>query len=135
MLWPGNSPDLTAIEKAWPWMKRTTTNFGAPTAKSEMVQSWEHNWYNSLPQSSIQAWIEGIVHNIQEVIRLEGGNEYKEGREAKRSYKGRRKVGELFKHAYIPRPSDADLADDDSAYEDVDDIDEEADIRYDENRC
>jgi hypothetical protein len=28
----------------------------------------------------IQAWIERIVINIQEVIRLEGGNEYQEGR-------------------------------------------------------
>ena len=41
------------------------------------------------------------MHNIQEVIRLEGGNEYKEGRALKRGYRGRRKVGELFKHAYI----------------------------------
>ena len=41
------------------------------------------------------------MHNIQEVIRLKGGNEYKEGRALKRGYRGRRKVGELFKHTYI----------------------------------
>jgi transposase len=25
MLWPGNSPDLNAIEKAWFWTKRKAT--------------------------------------------------------------------------------------------------------------
>jgi hypothetical protein len=33
-----------------------------------------------MPQEKIQEWIERIVVHIQEVIRLEGGNEYKEGR-------------------------------------------------------
>jgi len=31
-------------------------------------------------QEKIQAWIERIVIHIQEVIRLDGGNEYQEGR-------------------------------------------------------
>jgi hypothetical protein len=31
-------------------------------------------------QEKIQAWIERIIDHVQEVIRLEGGNEYKEGR-------------------------------------------------------
>jgi hypothetical protein len=33
-----------------------------------------------MPQEKIQAWIEQIIIYIQEVIRLEGGNEYQEGR-------------------------------------------------------
>jgi hypothetical protein len=33
-----------------------------------------------MPQAKIQAWIERIIIHIQEVRRLEGGNEYKEGR-------------------------------------------------------
>jgi hypothetical protein len=33
-----------------------------------------------MPQSKIREWIERIPHHIQEVIRCEGGNEYKEGR-------------------------------------------------------
>jgi hypothetical protein len=33
-----------------------------------------------MPQERIQAWIERIMDHIPEVIRLEGGNEYKEGR-------------------------------------------------------
>jgi len=31
-------------------------------------------------QEKIQAWIERIMIHIQDVRRLEGGNEYKEGR-------------------------------------------------------
>jgi hypothetical protein len=33
-----------------------------------------------MPQEKIQAWIERIIVHIKDVIRLEGGNEYKEGR-------------------------------------------------------
>jgi transposase len=33
--WCGNSPDLNAIEPAWPWLKRRTTKKGAPKNKSE----------------------------------------------------------------------------------------------------
>jgi hypothetical protein len=33
-----------------------------------------------MPQERIQAWIECIIEHIKEVIRLEGSNEYKEGR-------------------------------------------------------
>lgn len=38
-------------------------------------------------QERIQAWIERIVDHIKEVIQLEGGNEYREGRS-----KGKAKV-------------------------------------------
>ena len=31
-------------------------------------------------QKKIQAWIERVIDHVLEVIRLEGGNEYKEGR-------------------------------------------------------
>jgi hypothetical protein len=33
-----------------------------------------------MPEVKIQAWIERIIAHIKDVIRLEGGNEYKEGR-------------------------------------------------------
>jgi hypothetical protein len=32
-----------------------------------------------MPQARIQRWIERIPFHIQEVIRLKGGNDYKEG--------------------------------------------------------
>jgi hypothetical protein len=40
-----------------------------------------------MPQECIQAWIERIVAHVKEVIRLEGGNKYQEGR-----LKGKAKV-------------------------------------------
>ena len=101
LLWPGNSPDLNAIEPCWPWMKKTTTARGAPTTRSEMEKAWIQAWLN-LPQSEIQAWIERIPRHIQEIIRLEGGNEYAEGRKAfKRDQAGIRIKGKLSRHRYL----------------------------------
>ena len=33
-----------------------------------------------MPQKKIQEWIERIPEHIKKIIELEGGNEYKEGR-------------------------------------------------------
>jgi len=60
-----------------------------------------------------------VVANIQKVIACEGGNEYKEGRESKRSYRGQRRVGHLYKHLYIQDDSEND------DYEDVSEEDNE----------
>ena len=62
-------------------------------------------------------WIEGLIHNIQEVIPLEGGNEYKEGRALRRSYRGQRKVGQLYKHSWIAESDEAE----DAEFEDIGD--------------
>ena len=40
-----------------------------------MTKSWFDNW-PAMDLASIQAWIEALPHNITEIIRLEGGNEY-----------------------------------------------------------
>lgn len=79
LLWPGNSPDLNAIEPCWFWMKRQTTKRGPITNEKLLKEEWIKCW-NDLPQEKIQAWIERIPIHIKEVIRLEGGNEYTEGR-------------------------------------------------------
>jgi len=86
MLWPANSPDLNAIEKAWFYMKKETTKRGPTTDRKKLKARWEKCWQD-LPQSKIQEWIEAIPHHVKEIIRLEGGNEYKEGRK-----KGEEKV-------------------------------------------
>jgi transposase len=78
LLWPGNSPDLNMIEPTWFYMKRETTKLGAPTARITAERVWTRCW-NNMPQSKIRRWIERIPYHIQEVIRLEGGNGYKEG--------------------------------------------------------
>ncbi|CBF83503.1 uncharacterized protein ANIA_03048 [Aspergillus nidulans FGSC A4] len=92
--WPGNSPDLNAIEPCWAWMKKRTTSRGAPRDKKTGEAEWRQAWAD-LPQETIQHWIERLIRHIQIVIELEGGNEYKEGREDcdTRSWAGRRIKG------------------------------------------
>jgi hypothetical protein len=80
LLWCGNSPDLNAIEPAWPWLKRLTTKKGVPKSRAEAIRAWEADW-KELPQEKIQAWIERIPCHVRKIIDLEGGNEYIEGRD------------------------------------------------------
>ncbi|KAF7503566.1 hypothetical protein GJ744_003594 [Endocarpon pusillum] len=54
-----------------------------------------------MPQEEIQRWIERIPFHIQEIIRLKGGNEYKEGKTAKRSWAGTRVKGTLSTLKYL----------------------------------
>ncbi|KAJ5381031.1 uncharacterized protein N7496_003459 [Penicillium cataractarum] len=44
LLWCPNSPDLNAIEPAWPWMKRRTTRKGAPKTRQEAFAAWQVAW-------------------------------------------------------------------------------------------
>ena len=53
LLWPGNSPDLNAIEACWPFLKCGTTKYGAPRSKDEMMKAWLKAW-KDLEQSRIQ---------------------------------------------------------------------------------
>jgi transposase len=83
MLWPPNSPDLNAIEPPWMWMKRETTKHGAATSKKQMEEDWINCWEN-ISQERIQEWIKRIPEHVQEVIRLDGGNEYKESKSGRK---------------------------------------------------
>ena len=60
-------------------MKRYTTKKGAPKSRQEAIRVWEQCW-ECLSQEQIQAWIERIPWHDEQIIQLEGGNEYKEGR-------------------------------------------------------
>ena len=60
-------------------MKRHTTKHGPITSRAELKQAWIKCWQD-IPQEHIQVWIEHIIVYIKNIIRLEGGNEYKEGR-------------------------------------------------------
>ena len=79
LLWPGNSPDLNAIEPTWFWMKRETTKKGAITSNAQLKEAWIKCW-NDMPQELIQAWIDRIPVHIEEIIACKGNNLYKEGR-------------------------------------------------------
>ena len=101
LLWPGNSPNLNPIEKAWFYLKQVTTSRGPPKDKIALEHAWLQAW-RQLSLAMVRKWIEAIPHHIQEIIRLEGGNEYPEGRKAfKREWKGRRTLRKLSTHAYL----------------------------------
>lgn len=78
-IWPGNSPDLNTIELAWSHLKQKTTSKGASRYCLLMEFKWQDKWLE-LEQRRIQAWIERILHHLEQVRLLQGGNEYKEGR-------------------------------------------------------
>jgi hypothetical protein len=60
-----------------------------------MEQAWRQAWQD-LPQETIQQWITAIPDHIKKIIKLEGGNEYKEGvKSFKRSWVGNRIKGKL----------------------------------------
>ena len=45
-----------------------------------MERAWRHCWNNVLTQKRIQRWIERMPTHLRQVIELNGGNEYREGR-------------------------------------------------------
>ena len=68
-----------------------------------MKKAWIQAWQD-LPQEQIQQWITAIPDHIQEIIRLKGGNEYKEGVQGfKRSWAGTRLKGILSSLQFIDR--------------------------------
>ena len=67
--------------------------------KKARLQVWQ-----DLPQEQIQQWIAAIPDHIQEIIRLEGGNEYKEGVQGfKGNQAGTRLKGILSSLQFIDR--------------------------------
>ena len=54
--WPGNFPDLNAIEPCWSWMKRMTTKEGGFKTWAPAEKVWIKCW-DDLEQSKIQHWI------------------------------------------------------------------------------
>jgi hypothetical protein len=67
------------IEPVWPHLKRITIKKGAPKNRAEAERAWRDAWAE-LEQWRIQAWIERIPRHIKEIIKLYGGNEYREGK-------------------------------------------------------
>jgi hypothetical protein len=89
------------------------------TTMRQLKKDWQRAW-DELPQEQIQAWIERIMTHIKEVIGLEGGNEYREGRGSKdhRHWKGKRVKGKLSTLVHAKRESH------DTDEEEIDEIEE-----------
>ena len=79
MLQLANSPDLNAIEPTWFWMKRETTKKG-PIASEKELKEVRIKCWKEMPQEKVQAWIQRVYEHVQEVIKCNGDNLYKEGR-------------------------------------------------------
>jgi transposase len=86
--WPGNSPDLNAIEPAWGWLKRRVARDGPCKTRAEAERRWTEAWWE-MPQSEIQRWIERVPLHIGRIIELKGGNNYPEGQEYALAQKAR----------------------------------------------
>ena len=84
LIFLANSPDLNAIEPTWFWMKRETTKQGLITSEAKLREEWIKCW-KEMSQEKIQAWIEAVYCHVQEIIKYEGDNLYKEGRKKRQS--------------------------------------------------
>jgi hypothetical protein len=60
-------------------MKRETTKKGPITSEKELKAAWINCW-KEMPQEKVQAWIQRVYEHVQEVIKCNGDNLYKEGR-------------------------------------------------------
>jgi transposase len=70
------------IEPAWPYLKRVTTKKGPLTSRAEAERVWRKAW-EELEQWRIQQWIERILRHIEEIIKCQGDNTYREGKSDK----------------------------------------------------
>ena len=79
-------------------MKREIIKKGVLRTRIEAEKAWKKCW-KDLSQKRIQRWIERMSRHIVEVIRLKGGNEYREGREGGdvRSYDSTDRVNQYIR--------------------------------------
>lgn len=67
----------------------------APTNFCNLKERRWENAFDETPQEKIHAWIERILHHIEEIIRAEGARGYKERRSGRILGTGRRKAYEV----------------------------------------
>lgn len=76
--WPGNSPDLNAIEPSWIRLKKASQLHRMFESRPWLRKIWLEAW-DALPQEQIQRWIKRIPRAIEYIIHRNGGNDYSEG--------------------------------------------------------
>ena len=71
-----NSPDMSAIEKAWMPMRIKITNIqNRPHTLEWTERAWYAEW-EALEQDTIRGWITEMVENNQRILDDEGGNHF-----------------------------------------------------------
>ncbi len=124
LLWPGNSPDLNAIEPCWMWMKKETTKNGPPRTREEAEERWNNAW-EALPQAMIKRWVARIPEAIKEIIALKGGNEYIESTHRRQHQRRRVGANQRAESNAVAEDRTAEASDDDHEHGDVADETEE----------
>ncbi|AYV86737.1 MAG: transposable element Tc1 transposase [Sylvanvirus sp.] len=70
--YPPMSPDINAIEKVWGWMVKDIKH-KYPKNKEEFKEIIKSSW-DSIPQTTIDAYINNTPNVIKEILDSEGGN-------------------------------------------------------------
>jgi hypothetical protein len=73
---PGNSPDMSAIEKGWMPMRISITHvWNRPYTLEWTARAWYAEW-EALDQDVIRGWIHEMIENNQRIIDDQGGNHF-----------------------------------------------------------
>jgi transposase len=76
--WPPNSPDLSAIEPPWRYMKFSSCRASRLLGHKKAAALWVRQW-KIFNQNKLRRYVERIGSNLQWVLFRLGGNDYKEG--------------------------------------------------------
>lgn len=73
---PGNSPDMSAIEKAWmPMRIKITKVWNRPHTLEWTARAWYAEW-EALEQDTIREWVKEMIVNNQRILDDEGHNSF-----------------------------------------------------------
>lgn len=100
LMWPPNSPDLSAMEPPWGLMKKRISKKVYQKTAKVLMKRWPEEWKN-LEQEKLQRYVERLPGHIRWVIRLAGGNEYKEGTEPPPLPEGQREPGDIVWEKFL----------------------------------
>jgi hypothetical protein len=74
--WPANSPDLSAIEPGWSYIKRRISKRRPPiTKRADSVAAWREEW-EMLPMERINAWVGHVPELVNRCIAVQGNNTF-----------------------------------------------------------
>ena len=74
--WPGHSPEINAIEHAWPWVRRHVTKDFTPSCNEKQCEEqWVKEW-EAMPIEVINRWVDAIPEQVRRILRHGGRNNF-----------------------------------------------------------